>query len=52
LLEEPGTLDAELQHEEEAEAKAEAEKSRPGLTTFADGTRLDDGAAGCAAVWK
>ena len=30
LLEEPETLDAELLQEEEAEAKAEAEKTRPG----------------------
>ena len=30
LLEEPETLDAELLQEEEAEAKAEAEKDRPG----------------------
>jgi len=50
LLEEPETLDAELlQEEEEAKAKAEAEKSPPGLTTFTDGSRLDDGAAGYAA---
>ena len=37
LLEEPETLDAELLQEEEAEAKAEAEKTRPGLTMFTDG---------------
>jgi len=33
LLEEPETLGAELLQEEEDEAKAEAEKDRPGLTT-------------------
>jgi len=52
LLEEPKPLDAELLREEEAEAKAEAEKARPGLTMFTDGSRLDDGAAGYAVVWK
>jgi len=51
LLEEPETLDAELLQEEEAEAKAEAGKTRPGLTMFTDGSRLDDGAAGHV-VWK
>jgi len=52
LLEESETLDAELRQEEEAEAKAEAEKARPGLTMFTEGSRLDDGAAGYAVVWK
>ena len=42
----------ELIQEEEAEAKAEAEKTRPGLTMFTDGPRLDDGAAGYSVVWK
>ena len=37
LLEEPETLDAELLQEEEAEAKAAAEGTRPGLTMFTDG---------------
>ena len=46
LLEEPETLDVELLQEEEAAAKAEAEKRRPGLTIFTDGSRLDGGAAG------
>jgi len=32
------------------EPKAKAEKDRPGLTMFTDGSRLDDGAAGCAVV--
>jgi len=52
LLEEPETLDAELLQEEEEEAKAEAERSRPGLTIFTDGSRLDSGATGYAAVWR
>jgi len=52
LLEEPETLDAGLLQEEEAEAKAEAEKDRPGLTIFTDGSRLDSGAAGYSVVWK
>ena len=45
LLEEPKTLDAELLRGEEAEAKVEEKKLRPGLTMFTDGSRLDDGAA-------
>jgi len=36
LLEEPETLDAELLQEKEAEAKAEAERTQPGLTMFTD----------------
>jgi len=52
LLEEPETFDAVLLQEEEEEAKVEAEKARPGLTMFTDGSRLDSGAAGYAAVWK
>ena len=52
MLKEPETLDAELLQEGEAEAKAEAEKPRPVLTMFTDGSRLDDGAAGYAVVWK
>jgi len=52
LLEEPETLGAELLQEEEAEAKAEAEKDHPGLTMFTDGSQLDSGAAGYAVVWK
>jgi len=51
-LEEPETLDAELVQEEEAEARAEAEKARPGLTMVTDGSRLDDGATGYAVVWR
>ena len=41
-----------LLQEEEEEAKAEAEKVRPGLTMFTDGSRMEDGAAGFAVVWK
>jgi len=52
LLREPETLDAELLQEEEAEAKAEAEKTRPGLAMFTDGSRMEDGASGYAVVWK
>jgi len=51
-LEEPETLDGELLKEEESEAKAEAEKARPGLVVCADGSRVGDEAAGCAVVWK
>jgi len=46
------TLDAELLLEEVEEAKVEAEKDRPGLTMFTDGSQLDGGAAGYAVVWK
>jgi len=49
---EPETLDAELLQEEEDEAKAEAERARPGLTMFTDGSRMEDGAAGYSVVWK
>jgi len=48
LLEEPETRDPELLQE----ATAEAEKSRPGLTMATDRSRLDDGAARYAVVWK
>jgi len=41
-----------LLQEEEAEAKSEAERRRPGLTMFADGSRPDDGATGYAVVWR
>jgi len=33
-------------------AKADAEKSQPGLIMFTEGPRLDDGATGYAVVWK
>jgi len=52
LLEETEALDAELLQEDGAEAKAEVEKDRPGLTMFTDGSRLDSGAAGYSVVWK
>ena len=52
LLKEPETLDVELLQEEEAEAKEEAGKTRPGLTMFTDGSKLDDGATGYSVVWK
>jgi len=52
LLEEPETFEEELLQEEEAEAKAEAERTRPWLTMFTDGSRLDDGAIGYSVVWK
>ena len=35
-----------------AGAGVEVEKARPGLAVFTDGSRLDDGAAGYAVVWK
>jgi len=52
MLEEPETLDAHLLPEEDAEAKAEAERGRPGLTMLTDGLRLDDGAASYSVVWR
>ena len=52
MLEEPETFDAELIQEEQEEAKREAEKSRPGLVMFTDGSRLESGAAGYAVAWK
>jgi hypothetical protein len=33
-------------------AKAEAERPRPGLAMFTDGSRLDSGAAGYSVVWQ
>jgi len=50
LLEEPETLDAVPSQEAHEEAKAEAEKARPGLTMFTDGSRMEDGAAGYSVV--
>jgi hypothetical protein len=52
LLEEPEALDAEVIQEDEAAAKAATERSRPGLTMFTDGARLDSGAAGDAVTWQ
>jgi len=51
-LEELETLDAELLQEEEAEVKADADKARPGLTIFTDGSRMENRAAGYAVVRK
>jgi hypothetical protein len=50
LLEEPEVLDAETIQEDEKTAKAEAERVRPGITMFTDGSRLDSRAAGYAVV--
>jgi ribonuclease HI len=52
LLEEPEALDAETTQEDEKTAKIEAEPTRPGLTMFTDGSRLDSGATGYAVVWQ
>jgi len=52
LLEEPESFDAELIQEQREEAKKEAEKERPGLVMFTDGSRLENEAAGYAVAWK
>lgn len=52
ILEEPEILDAVLLQKEENEAKAEAERSTRRHSMSTDGSRLDDGAAGYAVVWK
>jgi len=52
LLEEQETFDAELIQEEREEAKREAEKGRPGLVMFTDGSRMESEAAGYAVAWK
>jgi hypothetical protein len=52
LLESPETLDAVVVVEGQAEAIAEAESPRPGLTSFTDGARTGNGAAGYAVVAK
>jgi len=49
---EPTALNAELVQEEEAEAKAEGERPRTGVTMFAYRSRLEDGATGCALAWR
>jgi len=49
--EEPEALDARIQEDEKA-AKAEAERTRPGLTIFTVGSRLDSGATGYAVAWQ
>jgi ribonuclease HI len=52
LPEEQEAFDAELIQEEREEAKREAEKGRPGLVMFTDGSRMESGAAGYAVAWK
>jgi hypothetical protein len=52
LLEETEALGAETIREDEKSARAEAERTRPGLTMFTDGSRLDSGASGCAVTWQ
>jgi ribonuclease HI len=52
LLEEPEALDAETIQEDEKAAKAEAERARPGITMFTDGSRLNNGATGYAVAWQ
>jgi len=52
LLEVPEPFDAALIQDEQEEAKREAEKKRPGLVLFTDGSRLENEAAGYAVAWK
>jgi hypothetical protein len=52
LLMDPEALDAETILEDEKTAKVEAERIRPGLTMFTDGSRLDSGATGYAVAWQ
>jgi len=52
LLEEPESFDAKLVQEEREEAKREAERERPGLVLFTDGSRLENEATGYAVAWK
>ena len=52
LLEDPGPFNAELIQEEREEAKKEAEKERPGLVMFTDGSRLESEAARYAVAWR
>jgi len=52
LLEQPETLKAALLQVEEEEAAMEAEKPRPGLTMYTDGSRMKDEKAGYPLVWK
>ena len=52
LLEEAEAFNAEMLQEEEAEAKAEAQRAWPGLTMFTDGSRMEYRATGYAVVWK
>jgi hypothetical protein len=52
LPERPGTLDAVVVMESQAEAIKEAGRLRQGLTIFTDGARAGNGAIGYAVVWK
>jgi len=52
LLEEPEALDTVPLEEEEGEATAGAEKDRPGLTMFTNGSWVHGGADGYSVVWK
>jgi ribonuclease HI len=52
LLVDPEALDAETIQEDEKTAKIEVERTRPGLTIFTDGSRLDSGATGFAVAWQ
>jgi len=48
----PEKIGAVIVIEEPNEVKEEAERGRPGLTIFTDGSRLDSGATGYAVTWK
>jgi len=52
VLLEASPLEATVIIEEEAAAAKEVRLDRPGLTIFTDGSRLENGATGYAAVWK
>jgi ribonuclease HI len=52
LLDDPEPFNADLIQDEREEAKREAERERPGLVMFTDGSRLESGAAGYAVAWK
>jgi len=52
LLESVEHLDATTIVGDEAGAKYEAERQRPGLVIFTDGSRTEGGATGYAVVWK
>jgi ribonuclease HI len=52
LLDDPEVLDADTISEDKKAAKAEAERTRPGLTMFTDGSRLENGKVGYAVVWQ
>jgi uncharacterized protein YegL len=49
-LDDPETLNAETIQEDKMSAKAEAERARPGITMFTDGSRLDSWATGYVVV--